>query len=225
MNLITPIFPCKSLDELMEFYKLLGFTVTYHQKSPNPYAVLERDWIRLDFYGIKHHDPAKAYHTCYILTDEVDTLYEEFTNTLRKKSGKLPTRGLPRISEIRDKAAGVREFMFSDIAGTCIRIGKKINADEDPASKRLSLALDFAYKSEDSADEYVTVAKVLDKAMERDKDSKCLNLYKVKLTRADIAIEQGDHTLAKKLLEDVKAAPAKFQTELKRITDLEQKMN
>lgn len=127
MNLITPIFPCKSLDELMEFYQSLGFTVTYHQKSPNPYAILQRDWIRLDFYGIKHHDPAKCYHTCYLLTDEVDELYEVFTSALRKKSGKLPTRGLPRISEIRDKASGVREFMFSDIAGTCIRIGKKIS--------------------------------------------------------------------------------------------------
>lgn len=225
MNLITPIFPCKSLDELMEFYQSLGFTVTYHQKSPNPYAILQRDWIRLDFYGIKHHDPAKCYHTCYLLTDEVDELYEVFTSALRKKSGKLPTRGLPRISEIRDKASGVREFMFSDIAGTCIRIGKKISIEETPAGKRLALALDFAYKSEDEADEYIKVAKVLDKAIERDKDSNCLNLYKVMTTRADIAIEQGELLLAKELLEKVKAGlDATHKVELQRVKDLEQRI-
>lgn len=220
MNLITPIFPCKSLDELLEFYQLLGFTVTYHQKSPNPYAIVERGWMRLDFYGIKHHDPTKCYHTCYILTDEVDDLYEAFTNALRKKSGKLPTRGLPRISEIRDKASGIREFMFSDIAGTCIRIGKKITVEDTPASKRLSLALDFAYKSEDTPDEYETVAKVLDKAIARDMDSNCMNLFKVMLTRADIAIEQKDYALAKELLGKVKAN----KPELQRIKDLEEKM-
>lgn len=225
MNLITPIFPCKSLDELLAFYESLGFTVTYRQKSPNPYAILERDWIRLDFYGIKHHDPAKCYHTCYILTDEVDDLYEAFTNALRKRSGKLPTRGLPRISEIRDKSYGVREFMFSDIAGTCIRIGKKIGLQqESPASKRLSLTLDFAYKSEDEPLE--VIIPVLDKAIEKEKDSNCLNLYKVMTIRADIAIEQGDHQLAKELLERVKAGlGAEHKVERQRVNDLEQKIN
>jgi hypothetical protein len=207
----------------MEFYQSLGFTVTYHQKSPNPFAILERDWIRLDFYGIKHHDPAKCYHTCYILTDEVDELYEAFTNALRKKSGKLPTRGLPRISEIRDKSYGVREFMFSDIAGTCIRIGKKINMpQESPASKRLSLALDFAYKSEE---EPLVVIPVLDKALEKEKDSDCLNLYKVMTMRADLAIEQGDYLLAKQLLEKAKAGlGAEHKAERQRVNDLEQKI-
>ncbi|WP_315818574.1 hypothetical protein [Paraflavitalea speifideaquila] len=60
MNTITPIFPCLSLDELMAFYQSLGFTISYYQKSPNPYAVVEKDWIRFDFYGIKHHDPKKS---------------------------------------------------------------------------------------------------------------------------------------------------------------------
>lgn len=237
MNIITPIFPCKSLNELLEFYQTLGFVVTYHQKSPNPYAVVEKGWLKLDFYSIKHHDPQKCYHTCYILTDEADDLYEEFTSALRKKNGKLPTRGLPRISEIRDKPSGVREFMFSDLAGNCIRIGRKINklwnedADEiNAANNRLSLALDFAYKSEDEPDEYEKVGKVLDKAIEREKNHPCINLYKVMIIRADIAIEQEDLALAKTLLNEVKASQLinsnveRFDTELQRIADLEQKM-
>jgi hypothetical protein len=238
MNRIVPILPCKSLDELLAFYKQLGFEVTYYQKSPNPYAVVEKDWIRLDFYGIKHHDPKKCYHTCYILADEADDLYEQFSNALRKQSGKLPTRGLPRISEIRDKASGVREFMFSDVAGNCIRIGRKIDNTEEheyptdvmAANKRLSLALDFAYRSEDEPDEYEKISKLLDKAIEKEKIFPCINLYKVMTLRADMAIQQGDLSLAKQLLDEVKTSPLisnnteKYKAELQRVADLEQKM-
>jgi len=239
MNIITPIFPCRSLDELINFYRVLGFEATYHQKSPNPYAILERAWLRLDFYGIKQHVPNQCYHTCYILTDEADELYEAFTNALRGHYGKLPTRGLPRISEIRDKKFGVREFMFSDVAGNCIRIGRKIAIQEEEiyskeieaASKRLSLALDFAYKSEDEEDELEKVSAVLDKAIEKDKDNHCRNLYKVMILRADLAIAQGDMAKATLLLELVRKSPyiqrqpEKFSTELQRVADLEQKID
>lgn len=238
INRIVPILPCKSLDELLAFYKQLGFEVTYYQKSPNPYAVVEKGWMRLDFYGIKHHDPKKCYHTCYIVAEEADELYEQFSNALRKQSGKLPTRGLPRISEIRDKSSGVREFMFSDVAGNCIRIGRKIGNTEEheypaaimAANKRLSLVLDFAYRSEDEPDEYEKVSVLLDKAIEREKEFPCINLYKAMTLRADIAIQQENLSLAKQLLDEIKTSPlfsenkAKYRTELQRVSDLEQKM-
>ncbi len=236
-NRIVPILPCKSLDELLTFYRQLGFEVTYCQKSPNPYAVVERDWIRLDFYGIKHHDPKKCYHTCYILTEEADELYEQFSNALRKQNGKLPTRGLPRISEIRDKSSGVREFMFSDIAGNCIRIGRKIDHKEEDypteimaANKRLSLVLDFAYRYEDEPGELEKVSVSLDKAIERDKGFPCINLYKAMTLRADIALQQENIPLAKQLLNEVKTSllindnKDKYRIELQRVSDLEQKM-
>lgn len=236
MNIITPIFPCKSLNELLEFYQTLGFEVTYYQKSPNPYAIVEKGWIRLDFYGIKHHDPLRCYHTCYILTDEADELYEEFTNALRKKSGKLPTRGLPRIRVIRDKSYGVREFMFSDIAGNCIRIGKKIakpeeySKDIDEANKRLALALDYAYKLEDEPKEYEKASIFLDKAIERDKANPCPNLYRAMLIRADLAIEKEDFITAKQLINEVQNSQflngnlTMFKTELQRAEDLIKKI-
>jgi hypothetical protein len=238
MNIITPIFPCKSLDELLEFYQTLGFEVTYKQKSPNPYAIVERGWIRLDFYGIKHHDPQKCYHTCYMLTDEAEELYEAFTSALRTKNGKLPTRGLPRISDIRDKKSGVREFMFSDVAGNCIRIGRKLN-DQDAensteeitaASKRLALALDYAYKCEDEEDELENVSKLLDKAIERDQHHHCHNLYKVMILRADVAVAQENPDKAKALLEqvcsspDIVRNPDKYKAELQRVADIRQKI-
>ncbi len=33
-----PILPCRSVDEITDFYRMLGFDVTYRQTHPNPYA-------------------------------------------------------------------------------------------------------------------------------------------------------------------------------------------
>jgi hypothetical protein len=238
MNIITPIFPCRSLEELLDFYRTLGFTVTYQQKSPNPYAVVERGWIRLDFYGVKHHDPKLCYHTCYILADNTEELYEAFSAALRKSNGRLPARGLPRISEMRDKASGIREFMFSDIAGNCIRVGRKITpaADDgqegamDAVNKRLSGVLDFVYKSEDDPEEYEQVIRMLDKAIEKEKQNHCINLYLAMISRARIAIAQHDYGKAKALLQLVRDSPAitgeeeMYRVTLQRVSDLEQGM-
>ncbi|HVI45703.1 MAG TPA: VOC family protein [Chitinophaga sp.] len=239
MNSIVPIFPCTSVDETIEFYEQLGFTVTYRQKSPNPYTVVRKDWIELHFYGLKTHVPGKSYHTCYITTDETDELYEAFTAALRKANGKLPSRGLPRISDIRDKSYGVREFMFHDLAGNCIRIGRKLHTTETApldkditsASDKLSQLLDFCYKKEDEADEIEVLSPLLDKAIEKYKDYPCHNLFKVMLHRADIAITQGNSSLAATLLEQVRThphiseQPGKFRMEQQRATDLLHKLS
>lgn len=239
MNTITPIFPCQSLDELLAFYESLGFAVTYRQKSPNPYAVLERGWIRLDFYALKNHVPGRCYHVCYINTLETDALYEAFSSALRRKNGKLPTRGLPRISELRDKSYGIREFTLTDIAGNYLKIGRPLSKTEAEvlpaaiaaASERLSLALNYAYKCEGEADEVEKVTQVLDKAIERDGDKHCRNLFKVMTLRADMAIAQGDITRAKALLDFIRDSPSirnhpeHFKTELERVADIEQKLD
>lgn len=234
MNRTIPIFPCKDLDALLDFYRQIGFEVTYRQKAPNPYAVVELDWIRLDFYAVSHHDPKKSYHTCYVTAEETDALYERFTGALRNKRGKVPTRGLPRISEIRDKAYGVREFMFSDPAGNCVRIGRKIapgaphgeSPESAAANKRLALVLDYAYRFEDDVDEFEKVPPLLDKAIERDRALPCDNLFKVMSVRADYAIQLGDLTLAENLLNEIRQHPltadhVRFQAVLQRVADLE----
>ena len=42
-----PILPCQSLQPLLDFYTALGFEVTFEQRSPNPYAVVERGGVEL----------------------------------------------------------------------------------------------------------------------------------------------------------------------------------
>jgi catechol 2,3-dioxygenase-like lactoylglutathione lyase family enzyme len=101
-----PILPCRSIEDNLAFYRALGFTVTFHQQRPNPYAVVERGGVRLHFFSMKGYDPAQSYSTCYITTTDVDGLYHAFRGGLRATLGRLPTRGLPRIGPLRDTSYG-----------------------------------------------------------------------------------------------------------------------
>ena len=42
-----PILPCPELDSAVSFYEALGFTRTYRQTRPNPYAVVAREDIQI----------------------------------------------------------------------------------------------------------------------------------------------------------------------------------
>jgi hypothetical protein len=119
-----PILPCRTLQPVLDFYTALGFEVTYRQKSPNPYAVVERGGIELQFFGVKDYEPAASLSTCYVLTDDVDGLHAAFRTGLKQAYGRIPTRGLPRIGPLRDMSYGVRQFLLSDPGGNCVRVGQ-----------------------------------------------------------------------------------------------------
>ena len=40
-----PILPCGTIDEIADFYRMLGFAVSYRQTRPNPYTVVRREDI------------------------------------------------------------------------------------------------------------------------------------------------------------------------------------
>ena len=105
---MIPVLPCRSLAENLEFYRALGFAVTFHQQHPNPYAAVERGDIELHLFSMKAYDPAQSYSTCYILTTDVEALYAAFSSGLRAALGRLPTRGLPRIGPLRDMSYAER---------------------------------------------------------------------------------------------------------------------
>ena len=123
-----PILPCRSIDDVLAFYEALGFAVTYRQERPNTYAVVARGGIELQFFVLKALDPAASYSTCYVLVSDVDSLYAAFTAGLRAATGRVPTRGIPRIGPLRDMAYGVRQFIVVDPGGNYIRIGQPIEA-------------------------------------------------------------------------------------------------
>ncbi|MGW2329033.1 bleomycin resistance protein [Streptomyces sp. NPDC001700] len=191
-----PMLPCRTLQPVLDFYTVLGFEATFQQKSPNPYAVVERGGIQLHFFGMKGYEPAESYSTCYIYTDDVNGLHETFRTSLKAAYGRVPTRGLPRIGALRDASHGVRQFLMSDPGGNCLRIGQQTsqNAHHRPAPKEtFARALHHASLFADSRDDPAAAAKILDRALRRE-DERPTPLQSLRLLalRADVARRLGD---------------------------------
>ena len=53
-----PMLPCADLDDALEFYTALGFTVSFQQRRPYPCAVVELDDIAIHLFAMDGFDPA-----------------------------------------------------------------------------------------------------------------------------------------------------------------------
>ncbi|MEV5594088.1 VOC family protein [Streptomyces sp. NPDC052496] len=166
---VIPILPCPSIDELLDFYRALGFEVISYQKSPNPYCGVRLRDIELHFFGMKAHDPTTSYSTCYVLTDDVDGLYASFRAGLKAALGRVPTRGLPRIGALKDMSYGVRQFLLTDPGGNCIRIGRPIADSVEHSAvpkERYARALHQATLLGESKGDHAAAARIVDRALE-----------------------------------------------------------
>jgi hypothetical protein len=204
-----PILPCQTIQPVLDFYTALGFEVIFQQKSPNPYAVVKRGAIELQFFGMKKYVPTESWSTCYVLTDDVDTLYETFRTGLKTAYGKIPTRGLPRIGPLKDMSYGVRQFLMSDPGGNCIRIGKKTSEDQHhrPAPEEtFARALHNAALFADSREDPVGAAKIIDRVMKlEDEQPTPVQLLRLLVLRSDVAGRLGDDESAAHMLEKAAA--------------------
>jgi hypothetical protein len=202
---MIPILPCRSIGELADFYESLGFTAYQRQTRPNPYIALRRNGFELHFYGTKAHDPATAYNTCYVTTDDVDILYEAFRAGLKQSLGRIPLRGLPRIGPLKDMAYGVRQFLLTDPAGNCIRIGQPTGGSLDHPElpeERVAKALHLAVMLADSKEDVPAGARVLDRLLDGHPEQPVPpdSLYRALILRADYALRLGDPERAGALL-------------------------
>lgn len=191
-----PILPCRTLQPVLDFYTALGFEVTYRQRSPNPYAVVERGGIELQFFAMKQYDPAVSISTCYVLTDDVDGLYQAFRAGLKKTYGRIPTRGLPRVGPLKDMAYGVRQFLMTDPGGNCVRVGQRTGAERHhgPAPEEtFARALHFASLLADSKGDPAGAAKVVDRVLcLTDETPTPVQLLQLLVLRADVASRLDD---------------------------------
>jgi catechol 2,3-dioxygenase-like lactoylglutathione lyase family enzyme len=225
-----PILPCRSIDDVLTFYRALGFAVTYQQERPNTYAVVQRGGIELQFFVLRALDPTQSYSTCYVLVSDVDKLYEAFTTGLRDASGRVPTRGIPRIGALRDMAYGVRQFVMVDPGGNHIRIGQPIATQPAPTtatSGRLERALVAAITLADSKGDDPAAAKVLDSAMADDPPVAGAIAIRALVLRADLAYRMGDLESARARIANARSIPvadvdrAAIADELRRAGELE----
>ncbi|MEU6881932.1 VOC family protein [Streptomyces sp. NPDC046712] len=225
-----PILPCRTLPPVLEFYTALGFEVTFQQKSPNPYAVVERGGIELQFFGVKQYEPEQSISTCYVLTDDVDGLHAAFRAGLKAAYGRIPVRGLPRIGALKDMSYGVRQFLMTDPGGNCIRIGQPTSenphhrpAPEETFARALHNASLFADSKEDPAG----AAKIIDRVLRlEDERPTPVQLFRLLVLRADVAGRLGDEKTAASALAEAAAIPlteedrASVHDDLERLAEL-----
>ncbi|MER5966510.1 VOC family protein [Streptomyces sp. NPDC002057] len=206
-----PILPCRTIPPVLDFYIALGFEVTFRQQSPNPYAVVERGGIQLQFFGMKQYEPTSSVSTCYVLTDDVDGLHEAFRAGLKAAYGRIPTRGLPRIGPLKNMSYGVRQFLMTDPGGNCIRVGQPTSEDQRhrPAPQEtFARALHMASLFADSKDDPAGAAKIIDRVLRLDDERPTpVQLFRLLVLRADVSGRLGDSTTAATALDTAAALP------------------
>ncbi|AZM50658.1 glyoxalase [Streptomyces sp. WAC 06738] len=115
----VPVMPCVSAAETLEFYRALGFEVTYEQTRPYLYLALEWSGFALHFgTPPKNIDPSREdTGGCLVMVDDVAPYHAEFTRALRAAYGKVPAKGRPRITRFRP---GASRFTVVDPSGNSI---------------------------------------------------------------------------------------------------------
>ncbi|MCP3101269.1 hypothetical protein LZ198_20555 [Myxococcus sp. K15C18031901] len=187
-----PMLPCVELEPTLGFYARLGFEVTYRQRSPNPYAVTRWGGAQLHFFGLKGLEPSRAFSTCLFIVDEVERLHADFSAALRADLGRLPLRGVPRITRMRP---GQSRFSVVDPNGNTVIFVRRDEpagyGDEAAAPERstgLGKALALARRLRDFKNDDAAAAKVLETALRKGVEGSRLEKARVLAARLELAV-------------------------------------
>ncbi|MER7758732.1 glyoxalase [Streptomyces sp. NPDC097619] len=171
----VPVLPCVSATETLEFYRALGFRVTYEQTRPYLYLAVEWSGFSLHFGAPPQgFDPAREDGAaCLVLVDEVASYHAEFTRALRAAYGRVPSKGRPRITRYRP---GASRFTLVDPSGNSLIFIRR----DEPAELEyggsqeltgLAKALDNARVFSEFKHEDRTALKILTTALRRHEDT------------------------------------------------------
>ncbi|NDU75008.1 VOC family protein [Actinomadura sp. DSM 109109] len=224
----VPIYPCRSIDMTWEFYRAFGFEQSVWQTRPNPYLGVRRGDVDLHFFGRKKHDPAASMNMCYINTTDVDALYEVFRAGLREAVGRVPTRGLPRLSALRDMSYGVRQFLFSDPDGLQLRIGQAISDDTRHApipEEKVARDFHMATLLGESKGDHRAAARILDRLLRSGESLSAPERLRALALRADAAAHLEEWSRVRELTTEARAIdlpdPSGSADDLSRLADIE----
>ncbi|MEU2037265.1 hypothetical protein [Nocardia niwae] len=165
----------------LEFYKTLGYAVTHEQTRPYVYGAVEDHDCALHFVPAPRDSDVPAERAgCLVMVDDVANRHQAFTAALRTRYGKVPAKGLPRITRFRP---GQTRFTVVDPAGNQLIY---IQRDEPPkveygGSKELdglAKVLDNARILRDFKVDYPAAFRVLEVGLGR---------FRAQAPRADVA--------------------------------------
>ncbi len=211
---VIPIFPCKSIDEQTAFYQALGFELTYRQAKPNVYVCFRHRIAELHFFLLKGLEPSDSYSSCYVSVPDVDDVFREFREGLKKACGKIPVQGFPRIGKLNDLTED-RRFNLVDPAGNYLRIGQSHAAprpisderNEGGLPSRFAAAYETAYRLAYAKEDPAQAAKVLDLVFKKAEEASAALRYKACALRADIADAMDEPIVAEKYIREAERLP------------------
>lgn len=211
-EITVPLLPCGSIDEIVEFYTMLGFTRTYYQVRPYPCVGLQREDLQLQFFGMPGFKPEDSYGSCVVLVPDTQALFDEFAAGMRAVHGKVLVAGIPRMTRPRKRrnADNRSGFTVIDPGGNWIRIFRSPDSGgTDPrAVGKLARALENAVVLGDSKGDNQQAAKILDATLARERYSApAAELVEALAYRAELAIRADDTTAAVDALARARAVP------------------
>lgn len=200
-EITVPLLPCRSIDEIDEFYTMLGFTRTYYQARPYPCVGLQREDLQLQFFGMPDFRPEDSYGSCVVVVPDTQQLFEAFAAGMRAVHGKLLLSGIPRITRPRKRknADNHSGFTVVDPGGNWIRIFRApgTGGTDAPAVGKLAKALENAVVLGDSKGDNQQAAKILDATLAREQDrASAAELVEALAYRAELALRAEDTATA-----------------------------
>ncbi|MFF3711091.1 VOC family protein [Streptomyces phaeochromogenes] len=210
-----PLLPCRSIDEITEFYGTLGFTTTYRQTRPNPYVAVQREDLQLHFGGIEGFDPEQSYGSCVVIVPDTGAIHQAFADAMRAAYGKVLVSGIPRMtSPRRRKNTGKRSgFSVVDPGGNWIRFfpateDKDVPDEPSYPTGRLTKTLENAIVLGDSKGDTHQAARILDATLTRERASAHpVELVETLVYRTELALRLDDAPRARALLTEVDGVP------------------
>jgi catechol 2,3-dioxygenase-like lactoylglutathione lyase family enzyme len=205
METAIPCLPCASLPEALDFYRALGFEVTYQQSSPYVWAATKRGGFDLHFYGLKGLKPEECHSCCLVAVDDPEPLHKMFSEALRAKLGRLPVAGFPRITRFKP---GQTRFTVVDPNGNSVVYLRRDEPEgKDQKLTGLPKALATASRLRDSKNDDAAAAKVLDVALARYLDAPPLDRARALATRAELAVARGEADRLREVRAELGAIP------------------
>src|SRR5262249_3246191 len=155
----------------------------------------------LHFFGLKKLDPKAAFSTCLVIVPEVEPYHRAFADALRRKYGKVPTAGIPRITRFRE---GQSRFTVVDPSGNSVIYIRRDEPDvgypkSEGTRSGLAKAIETAVVLRDSKTDDEAAAKVLDVALAKNVCADSLDRARALAVRAELAVAMGDKERARTL--------------------------
>jgi len=183
-----PILPVPDLDEALTFYGALGFSVTYCQQRPNPYAVVALEDLQVHLSGIDGFDPSASVSSVIITVGDAGDYRDRFAAGLRSALGRVPEAGIPRLLRVRRKAGTATGFSVVDTGGNWLRFYRADTPEETKETRRAGLGrvVDVAARQADARGRDSEAVTLLDNGIERYPDADPTEVVEALCYRAEL---------------------------------------